>query len=118
MNTIITNNRPRIAAGREIASIALFALVLLVLSDGHHALQFLKNAAPGDHNAGSIQFTDGLTFLNNLRGGLLGLGMPGAGVGFTASGLLWFTGSRFARTLAGAVAGGFLLVLFTPAIIE
>jgi hypothetical protein len=41
-----------------------------------------------------------------------------AGVGLSASGLLWFIGSRFAKTLAGMVAGGLLRVLFAPTIVQ
>jgi hypothetical protein len=119
MTTTIANTKHKITAVPNLVTIVLFTLLLIAVLDGSHALEFLKNASPANKDdGGTVKFTGAETFLKNVRGGFLSLGVPGAGVGLTAAGLMWFTGSRFAKTLAGMVAGGLLLVLFAPNIVE
>jgi hypothetical protein len=116
---IHTNNTAddtRTDGGLGSFALLIAAAVALVLIAHSTSLAFLQDLSPDSKVAG-VQFSDGVTFFKNLRGGFVGIGIPGSICALTAAGLLWLTGSRLAKTFAGAVLGGVLLVLFAPSIV-
>lgn len=115
----------RSTAGRVRAQLEAVALAVLVVAAATLLAFVLSHtgvlhglSAMSERTIGArIRFTELTTYVENLRGALMALGVKLAGIAIVGVGAVMMIGSPQATQRFGAVLGGITLILFSPEII-
>ncbi len=109
-----TLSRSQGVAFAALALVAACAAMLLDPTSSHAALQKMAGYQQGD----TTTFGDVITYMTNLRNGLIPIAVPLGGVGLVAGGAMFLVGNQMATKVIFGVLGGIGIALSAPGIVS
>lgn len=109
-----TLSRTQLAALALLAFAAVLAAMLADPTYSHAALQKMAGYDQGE----TTTFGAVITYMNNLRNGLIPIAIPLGGIGLIAGGAMFLVGNQMATKVIFGVLGGIGIALSAPGIVS